>query len=441
MAGTLSDLQHALAENTDHMGVYISMADEHPMMGIWQKQKPKEVEGRGLIWYSPAQVRGRGRSKQIAEGGDYGPGGTHKEIRPYITPKLFDLTVEFTLHETQAMGGRHKDSNQLSTAQIIQKELDLEKGRMFRRFLGRDDGVVARADTAGTNSSTLNSSIPVLALPGDFVRAYTGTAEERDLGVSDANFGTTAVVVDNVVWDDDTYEGKIEFAATQSWTDDAVIVYAEHTSARAAINGIFANIDSVKDSSFTGYDADDSAAYDHVDTYMSLDRASNSWLNANTLNVSSAPLQLYHISRAVGKARQYGASTEQLVLIINPETYGKFAETYEGMMSRGEQLTLPGGTYRVPILTGAGAGQIGVVETYGCPKSIALLVDPSTFYRIFDIVGWDTDGGSRGVLKAQTASSGQGYAAKKVGNYNFFDGSACCFSNRSTILYGIATTA
>jgi hypothetical protein len=436
----VSNIAYALRTNETFVGEVMASRKYDPFMALFRQAKDVRAGGRGLVAYFNAVTRSRGGSGLIAENGDLPGGGAPATQQNSVTAELGALTIEYSEHELQAMREEPAQKNRQSVARDLKNEVVRERDRILGLFASRDDGVLARCAQAVSAATTVYSSIPIRLVEGDQVYSYpqnSSDGDERGLGgteeiaavryVSDISFDTVDAVSGSY--------GSFQLSTADTLTDDAVIRRALHSTS-VNVYGLEAHIDTVNDSNFSGWDSDDDATNDHVDTYAGLARSTYANLNVGTIYANSANLSQNFLTRAAQAciARNSGNIMPKMVMLMHPLMYDRYMVMQEGKTERSQVVLAPGASFDLPVLTFGGGVRVPVITSYLFNDASVIVLPRGTLFKVFAPVGW-----LRRDMIPQTAASGTGYSAKFTNSWRYFLNSYMNLPKNAVLIHGLAT--
>jgi hypothetical protein len=436
MAGeTLSAVQYALARNEKKIQDIISDATDQPLRGLLRSLPKERASGRALRTYFNQEYMPMGGSGVVSEGGNFGAARTSGQTQLYIDPKLYYLTIQFSVHALAALKGKLAAD---TLSRKINSSVYWKKQRIMRDFCGDGSGVVARANAVNTttSSATFTSSIPVLAVPGDFVYSLDATTsgEERALTSIDGTSGAIGSTGVRVI-DVDPDAKKLFLGAVAKWKDNVVL--SKTLTAATYPIGLMSHLNDYGAKSKLAWDADDLSSTMRCPTsYMSGSRVTNNKLNCRSYDCSSATVSLKLLQRGVAKCRSRGVNPSDLIFLMSPVQFELIIESLEGGIPRDVEVKLPGGNYKLPGLTGTGVAQIPVICDYGMPDSFICVGNKKGFKQITIPTGWWNGKPLNGKPGTTAGTDASAY----VGHWQFFYGTALPEPDEWTILYRLATS-
>jgi hypothetical protein len=437
VADTLTTIQYSMERQETALNDLTTKFFKEPIAGMFRDGNgitTLEGGGRGLIRYFNDLLYPGGGFGQVPSGGDYPAAQAESEIQPYQRLYHYAMTIGYTEEALKALEStpRGKVLQQLQSK--LRGAVEHHQRRIARSCMGRGDGVVARASGAHSSVTSFTSSIPLRLVIGDIVYAKVDTAGAgRGIGGTTEIDGIRVTSVNPV---DKTFT----LASAQTCTDNAVfyLLNAAHNAGGAGVypQGVEAMYDDAANDN-TQWDADDSATYDHVDTYLAQTRSSVGQANCIVYNMADSP-NLSNIGAMVARALAVGASPEDLFLLCNDTVYQTLADTIVGFAPRLIPVKLPGGTYKIPVLDRSGQAEIKVICDWGMPDDHIVLIDGSRVYRLTCPGGWNKRTGS--MWKQNAAASSGPFAAAVTAAFDSWFGLACNLPDTSVLAYGVTTT-
>lgn len=441
----MQDIQYAFRRNERFVGTRVTAPDTSPAMALFKAAKPNAVEGRALLFYWGAQTRCRGGSGYVAENGNLPAGGKAATSQMNVACRLGVMTVEFSDHEIQLMKRSTSALNRKKVAKTLAEEVAVQRQRILCDFFTRDDSVKGRCAAAVSGATTVYSSIPIRFVVGDLVFSYPdpGSDEERLLT-------GTAIETESYVMNIETDAtdnlaaatgGKIIMSTAVTYEDESVLTLPTGALATSVL-GIESHFDTVNDASFQ-WDADDGDTVNHgqeeggVPFYGGVDRSSLSMLNSGTINAGGDALSLNYLTRAAQKSIQQGGQKVEgkLVCMMHPLQYDRFLVTQEGKTPRDEKVRINGVDFTLPVITTGTARRLSVITTPMVKDGVVLIFPKNSLGKVFETIGWDEGG-----MRRQTASSGTGYAAKRIHYWSYWLNTYCDMPFYTTIVYGLDTS-
>ncbi len=438
-------MQYAYRTNEKYVGKRMTAPDTSPAMALFKAAKPNAVEGRALKFYWGAQTRGRGAGGYVAENGDMPAGGKAATSQLNVTARLGVMTVEMSDHEEQLMKRSSSMKNRAKIAGMLAEEVATQRQRILCDFFTRDDSVKAKCAAAVGGVVTAYSSIPIRCVVGDRLQSYpdSSSGDARDLDTTSIDTESYVMNIETDATDESAAAtgGKIILSDAVTYEDESVITVPDAALATSVL-GIESHFDTVNDASFK-WDADDAGTVDHgqetgsVPYYGGLDRSTLSMLNAGTIPADGDALSLNYLTRAAQKSIQQGGQKVEgkLVALMHPLQYDRFIVTEKGLVPRAEIVKINGTDFMLPVLTTGTARRISVITTPMVKDGVVLIFPKNSLGKVFETIGWDSEG-----MRRQTASSGTGYAAKRIHYWSYWLNTYCDMPFYTTILYGLDTS-
>lgn len=332
-------------------------------------------------------------------------------IEPFMSPLVMSGTLGWSLQ--QKMQAESADSKH-SLLKIAKRMLGF--ARRIRKvnaklFLGRGDGVVARANAASTNDTTFEAAAngPFFPVRGMRLKGYSlpagETNDERLKTRSDTGTGYMGDTIEQVIGiNPEATQPTITLKTTSAWRDDAVLVIADGAT-NSFPSGLQNHLDApTRDSSMT-WDSEDGSSTDHTDTYLGLARSSNPDLECQTYNVAAA-ISTSVLAKAVAICEAQGALASDLVLMLNPFQIRKLQDTFQGgtRFESKKVFLAKVGVDNFPVLTGEGYGDLKTIQDYGIPRDKGILVDRNRLKQFRTKIQWIDGGKLQLVSQSSTAN-------------------------------------
>jgi hypothetical protein len=266
-------------------------------------------------------------------------------------------------------------------------------------FLGRGDGVIARANAAASNTTTFAAAAngPFFPTRGMHLKGYKleagGTNSERLKAQSDTGtsyVGDTITQVKGIR--PEATNPTITLSVAAAWSDDTLLVLADGSTATFP-NGIQNHLDAPTGDSSMVWDAEDGTTCDHTDIYLGGTRSAQPDLECQTYDVSAA-ISTEVVAKAVAICEAQGAEVDDLVMLINPIKQRALQDTFQGGV-RYDTKTVhlaAAAVKNVKVLTGEGYGDLKVIPDYGIPRDKFVLLDTKRLKQFRTKIEWFENG-------------------------------------------------
>lgn len=363
--------------------------DDRPILAAFQKVPLEKVFGRGLKAYLPIRMYNAGGYGVVAEEGEFPAPASTVAAEGNLPVIKNVLTFGVTSEDLVAMeGGRAALKTSLEG--ILRGGMETHKARLECQAFGRGDGHLFRVSNTNyaTSTVTYTTDSIIRAVEGDQVVWFS----RRKASGAITNTAHYVTAID--------HENKsISFSTSPSQTVTAYgCAYYKGTTTGATIGTDYVQgLESMFDRQ-TGYtvawDARDSATKQNVQTFQGLSRSTYTKMRCQLYNASGATLSLTNLQIGPSLSLAQGAKEKNIVAVMHYKQFRRFAKLFSGgMQLENRDIVLPGGTLKLPTLTGAGLSQIPVIQSYYIPDGFILYMDTSTLIRIGVPGDWRKNGG------------------------------------------------
>jgi hypothetical protein len=364
--------------------------DDRPMSKLFQTVDKSKVFGRGLAAYYPMEFDHAGGFGRMDEAGEFPAPKASTNVEGKLPVIKQAISFALTNEALQAMAGG-REQLRTSVDRLVMGGLRTHKAREEYQLFGRGDGAVARIASGATATSvtSFTATTPIRAVEGDQVIWF----ERR--GAS-AFITSTAAYVTSIDHENSTFDVSTSPSNTIA---SKAICYLKSTPTAGTIGtdweyGLEAFFDA-QTGSTVGWDSEDSATKQNVQTYMNLSRSTYSKMRTQIYDPGtsvSLSISLLQVAPAMSFAK--GVAESNMIYIMHPKMFRRWMVLFSGAMRiETQDVQLPLGKVRLPVIVGAGLTQVPVIQSYYFPDGFMLLADMTDFIRLDINPEWVPAGG------------------------------------------------
>ena len=419
-----ADIQEMLQRNHEFLADSLQDLKFAPVMALMKKVKgdTRWKDARNMVKYYGVEIVPEGVSGPITEAAPqfHAPeAGDAMELE--MSPVIMSGTLGFSGKQKMQLDSMDTAHAQLRIAKRLTRFAQRERYKMSRYAVGSGTTFVAAATCA------------FLPTKGDVLTAYQangGTSANNDERLkAEADTGTGYIGSTNVkVRNIKPETNEIELSLGSTWTDDVVLVNAKGSTEDFPM-GLQNHLDNVSDTDFM-WDTEDGTTCDHDDVYLGGTRSSVVELECQTYNADGALMDLDEVSNMIARCEAQDPSViQRMVMLYNPKMRRKLVESFQGgARFESKKVHLVGGDLTLPVIVGAGSGDLPTIADYGIPNGKAVILDTGKG-RQFKVGGkWLNNGQLAMLPQASVALHQWEYAAYYLYAWNsgwFFPCTSC----------------